>query len=153
MLGIPIEALSGAEVSPAPACGVAPSSREPIGKTAVSKRLGASNQSDSIDTSSRHLTNCCLLANLRQPPNPTSFQLRPSPGCLKMANPHPIQRLVEEQPFHQKDAIKSGIQGALVGGGAGFLFSAVQNSLAKQSVGAWGVFTRTGGTIASLSTR
>ncbi|KAI3339293.1 hypothetical protein F4824DRAFT_498560 [Ustulina deusta] len=69
-----------------------------------------------------------------------------------MANPHPIQRLVEEQPYHQKDAIKSGIQGALVGGGAGFLFSAVQNSLAKQSVGAWGVFTRTGGTIASLTT-
>jgi hypothetical protein len=69
-----------------------------------------------------------------------------------MANPHPIQRLVEERPFHQKDAVKSGIQGAMVGGGAGLLISAVQNSLAKQNVGAWGVFTRTGGTIASLST-
>ncbi|KAI0965560.1 hypothetical protein F4678DRAFT_476556 [Xylaria arbuscula] len=69
-----------------------------------------------------------------------------------MANPHPIQRLAEEQPFHQKDAVKSGLQGALVGGGAGLLLSAVQNSLAKQNVGAWGVFTRTGGTIASLVT-
>ncbi|KAI3325717.1 hypothetical protein HD806DRAFT_454865 [Xylariaceae sp. AK1471] len=68
-----------------------------------------------------------------------------------MANPHPIQRLAEERPFHQRDAVKSGIQGAIVGGGAGLLFSAVQNSLAKQNVGAWGVFTRTGGTIASLT--
>ncbi|KAI1292432.1 hypothetical protein F5Y03DRAFT_21857 [Xylaria venustula] len=69
-----------------------------------------------------------------------------------MANPHPIQRLAEERPFHQKDAVKSGLQGAIVGGGAGLLFSAVQNSLARQNVGAWGVFTRTGGTIASLAT-
>ncbi|KAJ8121749.1 hypothetical protein ONZ43_g1876 [Nemania bipapillata] len=68
-----------------------------------------------------------------------------------MANPRPIQRVVEEKPFHQRDAIKSGIQGAMVGGGAGLLLSAVQNSLAKQNVGAWGVFTRTGGTIASLT--
>ncbi|TGJ79647.1 hypothetical protein E0Z10_g9119 [Xylaria hypoxylon] len=68
-----------------------------------------------------------------------------------MANPHPIQRLAEERFFHQKDAVKSGIQGALVGGGAGLLFSAVQNSLAKHNVGAWGVFTRTGGTIASFT--
>ncbi|KAI0458934.1 hypothetical protein F5B21DRAFT_499996 [Xylaria acuta] len=68
-----------------------------------------------------------------------------------MANPHPIQRLAEERPFHSKDAVKSGLQGALVGGGAGFFISAMQNSLAKQNVGTWGVFTRTGGTIASLT--
>lgn len=69
-----------------------------------------------------------------------------------MPNPHPIQRPVEEKPFHQKDAIKSGLQGLVVGGSAGFFLSAVQNSLAKRNVGAWGVFTRSGGTIASLST-
>ncbi|GAW13594.1 hypothetical protein ANO14919_029810 [Xylariales sp. No.14919] len=69
-----------------------------------------------------------------------------------MANPHPIQKtLVEERPFHQKDAIKSGLHGAVVGGGAGLLLSGVQNSLAKHNVGAWGVFTRTGGTIAGLT--
>ncbi|KAI1429003.1 hypothetical protein F5Y12DRAFT_782249 [Xylaria sp. FL1777] len=68
-----------------------------------------------------------------------------------MANPHPIQRLAEERPFHQRDAVKSGLQGALVGGGAGLFLSAVQNSLATRNVGAWGVFTRTGGTIASLT--
>ncbi|TRX95939.1 hypothetical protein FHL15_003081 [Xylaria flabelliformis] len=69
-----------------------------------------------------------------------------------MANPHPIQRLAEERrPFHPKDAVKSGLWGALGFGGAGVFFSAVQNSLAKRNVGAWGVFTRTGGTIASLT--
>ncbi|KAI0404109.1 hypothetical protein F4802DRAFT_607708 [Xylaria palmicola] len=68
-----------------------------------------------------------------------------------MANPHPFPRLVEEQPYHPRDAVKSGLHGALVGGAAGFLVSSVQNSLAKQNVGAWGVFTRTGGTIASLT--
>ncbi|OTA55141.1 hypothetical protein K449DRAFT_337940 [Hypoxylon sp. EC38] len=59
-----------------------------------------------------------------------------------MANQSP-----EEQPFHQHDALKSGIKGALLGGGAGLITSAVQNSLAKRNVGAWGVFSRTGGTI------
>ncbi|KAI0388863.1 hypothetical protein F5Y17DRAFT_470123 [Xylariaceae sp. FL0594] len=68
-----------------------------------------------------------------------------------MANPHPIQKLVEERFYHRKDAISAGIQGAMVGGGAGLLLSAVQNSLAKQNVGAWGVFTRTGGTIVSFT--
>ncbi|KAI0517831.1 hypothetical protein F5B22DRAFT_635693 [Xylaria bambusicola] len=68
-----------------------------------------------------------------------------------MANPHPIQRLAEDRPFHQKDSIKSGLHGAVVGGGAGLFASAVQNSLAKHHVGVWGVFTRTGGTIASFA--
>ncbi|KAI1812438.1 hypothetical protein GGS20DRAFT_587495 [Poronia punctata] len=68
-----------------------------------------------------------------------------------MANPHPIQRLAEEHAYHQKDAVMAGIQGAMIGGGAGLLMSAVQNSLAKHNVGAFGVFTRTGGTIVSLT--
>ncbi|KAI1435850.1 hypothetical protein GGR50DRAFT_277588 [Xylaria sp. CBS 124048] len=68
-----------------------------------------------------------------------------------MANPHPIQRPVIEEPhYHQKDAVQSGINGAIVGGLAGFFASAVQNSLAKEPVGTWGVFTRTGGTITSF---
>lgn len=67
-----------------------------------------------------------------------------------MAPQYPIKKIVEEKPFHQKDAVKSAITGAMVGGGAGFLLSAAQNSLAKQNVGPWGVFTRTGGTITSL---
>ncbi|KAI4858616.1 NADH-ubiquinone oxidoreductase 213 kDa subunit [Hypoxylon rubiginosum] len=57
----------------------------------------------------------------------------------------------EEHHFHQHDAIKSGIKGSLVGGGAGLITSAVQNSLAKRNVGAFGVFTRTGGTVAMFT--
>ncbi|KAL7619579.1 hypothetical protein AAE478_010120 [Parahypoxylon ruwenzoriense] len=65
-----------------------------------------------------------------------------------MANAHPIQ----EQHFHQHDAIKSGINGTLLGGAVGFIYAAVQNSLAKTNVGPWGVFTRSGGNIAMFST-
>ncbi|KAI1319961.1 hypothetical protein F5Y16DRAFT_405790 [Xylariaceae sp. FL0255] len=66
-----------------------------------------------------------------------------------MANPHPIPRIYPEPPpYKQQDAIKEGIRGALYGGASGFAVSAVQNALAKHRVGVWGVFTRTGGTIA-----
>jgi hypothetical protein len=68
-----------------------------------------------------------------------------------MANPHPITKLYPEHPYHAKNAVKSGVNGAFVGGAAGLLASAVQNSLAKSSVGAFGVFTRTGATVATLS--
>jgi hypothetical protein len=53
-----------------------------------------------------------------------------------------------DHTYHPQDAVKAGIQGALVTGAAGTLVSAVQNTLAKRNVSAWGVFTRTGGTIA-----
>ncbi|KAI2467356.1 hypothetical protein F4781DRAFT_313771 [Annulohypoxylon bovei var. microspora] len=68
-----------------------------------------------------------------------------------MANPHPIQALPEETPFHQHDALKAGIKGAILGGSAGFITAAVQNSLAKTNIGAWSVFTRGGGTIAMFT--
>ncbi|KAI0148593.1 hypothetical protein GGR57DRAFT_236219 [Xylariaceae sp. FL1272] len=64
-----------------------------------------------------------------------------------MANPHPIPRPVEEHAFHPKDAVKSGLVGMATGAGAGFMLSAVQNSLSKRNVGTWGVFTKTGSTI------
>ncbi len=47
-----------------------------------------------------------------------------------------------------KDAVSETIRATAIMGGAGLLGSAIQNSLAKQNVGAWGVFTRTGGAIA-----
>lgn len=40
------------------------------------------------------------------------------------------------------------LKAASITGGAGLVTSAIQNSLAKQNIGAWGVFTRTGGGIA-----
>lgn len=57
-----------------------------------------------------------------------------------------------DDQYHPKDALKSATNGALVIGSAGFLIAATQNSLAKKNYGAWGVFARGGGTIASFST-
>ncbi|QSZ31985.1 hypothetical protein DSL72_001554 [Monilinia vaccinii-corymbosi] len=48
--------------------------------------------------------------------------------------------------YHPKDAVKAGINGALITGAAGLLTSAIQNTLHKKNVGALAVFTRTGGT-------
>jgi len=53
-----------------------------------------------------------------------------------------------DEVYHPKDAVGAAINGTLITAGAGTLISAVQNTLAKRNVGPWGVFTRTGGTIA-----
>ena len=56
----------------------------------------------------------------------------------------------ENAVYQPKDAVSASIRATLITGGAGALISAVQNTLKKQNVSAWGVFTRTGGTIAVL---
>jgi hypothetical protein len=53
----------------------------------------------------------------------------------------------EGEHYQPKDAVKAAITATMVTGGAGALVSAVQNSLSKRNVGAWGILTRTGGTI------
>ncbi|KAK0611487.1 hypothetical protein B0T14DRAFT_500576 [Immersiella caudata] len=53
--------------------------------------------------------------------------------------------------YKPKDAISNGIKGALVSGGAGLFMAAIQNSLAKTNIGAWGVFTRSGGVITAFA--
>jgi len=58
----------------------------------------------------------------------------------------------DDDHYQPKDAISNGIKGALITGGAGLFMAAVQNSLAKQNVGAWGVFTRGGGVITTFGT-
>lgn len=50
--------------------------------------------------------------------------------------------------YQPKDAVGAAIKGTMITGAAGTFVSAVQNSLVKTNVGAWGIFTRTGGTIA-----
>lgn len=50
--------------------------------------------------------------------------------------------------YQPKDAVKAGINGTMITGAAGGLVSAIQNTLTKRNVNAWGIFTRTGGTIA-----
>ncbi|MCJ1288366.1 hypothetical protein MMC26_007721 [Xylographa opegraphella] len=54
----------------------------------------------------------------------------------------------QDNVYQPKDAVTAGIKSSLVTGAAGALVSSVQNTLTKQNVTAWGIFTRTGGTIA-----
>lgn len=49
--------------------------------------------------------------------------------------------------YQPKDALKAAFDGGLYLGGLGLVGAAVKNSLAKGNVGAWGVFTRSGGLI------
>ena len=54
----------------------------------------------------------------------------------------------EDAPVYKpKDAISDGWSTTMIMGGAGLTLSAIQNTLTRQNVGAWGIFTRTGGTI------
>jgi len=50
--------------------------------------------------------------------------------------------------YHPHDAIKATINGAMITGAAGGLVSAIQNTLTRRNVTAWGVFSRSGSTIA-----
>jgi len=57
----------------------------------------------------------------------------------------------EQKRFERRDALGLGVKGALIVGGVGTMLSGVQNSLAKQNVGVFGVITRTGGTIGTFA--
>jgi hypothetical protein len=56
----------------------------------------------------------------------------------------------EGEHYQPKDAVKAAITGTLVTGTAGALVAAVENSLSKRNVGAWGVLTKSGGTIGTF---
>lgn len=47
-----------------------------------------------------------------------------------------------------KDAVNTAIESTLVTGAAGLAIAAIKNTLTKQNVSGWGVFTRYGGIIA-----
>lgn len=53
-----------------------------------------------------------------------------------------------DHSYHPQDAVRKGAAATAATGGAGLFVSAIQNTLTKQNVNAWGVFTRTGSTIA-----
>ncbi|KAK3321532.1 hypothetical protein B0H66DRAFT_551995 [Apodospora peruviana] len=57
----------------------------------------------------------------------------------------------DDDQYHPKDAVAAGVRGCLVVGGAGLFIAAIQNSMAKQNVGSWGVVTRGGGIIATMA--
>lgn len=54
--------------------------------------------------------------------------------------------------YQPKDAISAAVSGSLITGGAGLFLSAAQNALQKHRVGAWAIFSRTGGNVAIFST-
>lgn len=54
--------------------------------------------------------------------------------------------------YRPKDSVGAGINGTLVTGAAGLAVSAIQNTLTKRNVGALGVLTRTGSTVAVMGT-
>ncbi|KZF24549.1 NADH-ubiquinone oxidoreductase [Xylona heveae TC161] len=54
----------------------------------------------------------------------------------------------EDTVYHPKDAISAAIKTTMITGTAGAAVSAIQNSLSKSSVSAWGFLTHSGGTIA-----
>ncbi|KAE8356900.1 hypothetical protein BDV28DRAFT_42245 [Aspergillus coremiiformis] len=53
----------------------------------------------------------------------------------------------EDHSYHPKDAIQAALKTTMLTGGIGLFGSAVQNTLARKNVGAWGVFMKSGGTI------
>ncbi|KAK3941301.1 hypothetical protein QBC46DRAFT_382855 [Diplogelasinospora grovesii] len=62
-----------------------------------------------------------------------------------------MARKGDEGHYHPKDAVAAGINGSLVAGGAGLFAAAIQNSMQKRNVGAWSVFSRSGGTMLTFA--
>jgi FtsH-binding integral membrane protein len=54
----------------------------------------------------------------------------------------------DEEVYEPQDAIAKFTQSAVIVGSAGLLLSAVQNTVAKQNLGAMGIVTKFGGTTA-----
>ena len=75
------------------------------------------------------------------------------PNTPKEIFPVPTDAIVDTPaPYEPKDAIAQSTRSATFTGSAGLLLAAVQNTLARENVGAFGVFTRFGGTIALFGT-
>lgn len=57
----------------------------------------------------------------------------------------------DDDHYHPVDALKAGIQGAMITGAAGIFAAGIKNATRKQNYGALGIFTRSGGTIFTFS--
>jgi hypothetical protein len=57
----------------------------------------------------------------------------------------------DDDHYHKKDSIGAGLYNGMLFGGAGLMFAAVKNSLAKTNVGPWTTFTKHGGIVATFS--
>lgn len=56
----------------------------------------------------------------------------------------------DQHHYHPQDALARTVRTTMVTGGVGFLVAGVQNTLAKQNVGVFGVFSKFGGTFATF---
>nr|POF25086.1 nadh-ubiquinone oxidoreductase 21.3 kda subunit [Quercus suber] len=86
------------------------------------------------------------------PPTPPTYKLPlldkislPPQTPPAMADHAQEQQEVQYQP---QDAIGGAVKATMVTGAAGLFVSTIQNTLTKQNVGAFGVFTRSGSTVA-----
>ena len=57
-----------------------------------------------------------------------------------------------EEVYRPQDVVRATLRAMMITGGVGLAYSAVQNSLTKHNVGAWGVFTRSGGVVTMFGT-
>jgi len=57
--------------------------------------------------------------------------------------------MAEEPQYRPKDAVEATIKTTGIMTAAGLVVAGIQNTLAKQNVGAMGVFSQSGGTIAT----
>lgn len=65
---------------------------------------------------------------------------------------HPKPTAAADDTFHPQDALSGGIRAATLGGAAGLFYSAIGNTLTKENLGSFGVFTRFGGNIGLFGT-
>lgn len=59
----------------------------------------------------------------------------------------------EDQIYHPQDALAISTRSATLTGAAGLFLASVQNTVAKEQIGAFGVFSRFGGTVGLFGMR
>ncbi len=69
---------------------------------------------------------------------------------LRVGRPRSLSSDEPSAQYEPVDAVATTVRTTAIMGAAGAVMSSVQNSLARQNIGAMGIFTRTGGTIATF---
>jgi hypothetical protein len=70
-----------------------------------------------------------------------------------LVSPKPTYETTDDpQTYTPQDALGRSARSAMLTGAAGLFIASVQNTVAKEQIGAFGVFTRFGRTIGLLST-
>jgi len=78
------------------------------------------------------------------------FKQHPVAPAAPSLQPTMAHHESEDHSYHPQDALSVAMKATVLTGGLGFLGSTVQNTLARQNIGPWGVFWRSGSTITVL---